>query len=98
MRGLNAAARYERTPSVLWRTYGDETLLSAVGSVEVQVLAGPAVDVWELLAEARDPEEIVELLTRRYEAPAEIVRREVVDLLVRLRGHGFVREVAPSGE
>jgi coenzyme PQQ biosynthesis protein PqqD len=53
-------------------------------------------EIMELCDGARSLDEIVRLLAAKFEAPAELLRTDVADYLLRLRTKGLLEVVAPS--
>jgi hypothetical protein len=60
--------------------------------------SGTATDLWKLLAEPRTAEEIITWIDEAYDAPREVITRDVVAQLARLRSHGLVVDVGADGE
>jgi hypothetical protein len=82
---------------VLWRRSLDAVVLLPVGHDDVLTLAGTGPAVWELLAEWRTVENLVEVLATAYGAHAEVVEADLTPLLAQLRVSGVVEETAESG-
>jgi sugar/nucleoside kinase (ribokinase family) len=55
-------------------------------------------DLWQLLDRAHSTEELVELVYELYEAPREVIARDVTAQLARLRLSHLVVETGPDGE
>lgn len=73
----------------MWRTAPGFLVLAREGT-EVLTVTGPGADVWELLAGEPDEGSLVRGLADRYGVPAEVVQRDLVELLDRLRADGHV--------
>ena len=89
--------RIRRRPDVLWRRSLDAVVLLPARGDDVLTLAGTGPAVWELLAEWRTTENLVEVLASAYGAPGEQVEADLTPLLARLRGSGVLEETAESG-
>jgi hypothetical protein len=57
-----------------------------------------ANDLWALLAEPRTAEELVARLHETYDAPREVIARDIAHQLAHYRAHGLVVEIGPDGE
>ena len=90
-------ARLRRRPDVLWRRSLDSVVLLPVRGGDVLTLAGTGPAVWELLAEWRTLENLVEVLASAYGAPTEVVEADLTPLLADLRASGVLEETAESG-
>jgi hypothetical protein len=79
--------RFSRSVRLLWRRAPEEILVLRPGDRDVLHLRGTAVELWELLATPRSPEDIVAALAQRFGAPEEQVgddvRRALADLVTR---------------
>lgn len=72
------------------REVAGDTLLIPTGKTALDMngmltLNEAGAEIWRLLPEARDENEIVEKLLSEYDAPAETVRRDVSEFLGKLR-------------
>jgi hypothetical protein len=54
------------------------------------VLEGPAVSLWELLAQPRSESDVMKTLAKTYEVDVDVVAHDVGPLLVQLRDSGVV--------
>jgi hypothetical protein len=90
-------ARIRRRPDVLWRRSLDAVVLLPVRGDDVLTLAGSGPAVWELLAEWRTVENLVEVLAAAYGASGELVAADLDPLLADLRASGVLEETAESG-
>ena len=84
---------YVRSSSALSRQVGDETLVTRVDRVSIDVLAGTAGHIWRLLEQPRTLAELVEVLGGDYRADPERIRRDVDRLLEDLVERGWVKPV-----
>ena len=89
--------RVRRRPDVLWRRSLDAVVLLPLRGDDVLTLAGTGPAVWELLAEWRTVENLVEVLATTFDAPGERVEADLAPLLGDLRASGVLEETAESG-
>jgi hypothetical protein len=85
--------RFRRSPNCLWRSFAGEVLLSGEDR-EIRTMAGTAAEVWSVLREPMTAEEVATRLTRIYQAPSEVIARDVAALLGELENLGYVDQVS----
>jgi hypothetical protein len=73
-----------RSEQVLAQTSGDTVVLLHPDSGEYYTLDEVGARVWELCDGTRSTAELVEVLCREYDAPAETIRADVLELLAEL--------------
>ena len=87
--GVSGDAMLQRSERTLWRrTTRGLVVLPPRG--EPIVVSGPAVPIWELLAEPVTAEELSERLAARFAVPAHRVLSQILPVLRRLRDAGAV--------
>jgi hypothetical protein len=91
------AVRIRRRPDVLWRRSLDSVVVLPAGADEVITLAGTGPAVWELLAEWRTRDDIVEALARAYGSTVAVVSADLEPLLAELEARGALQVAADSG-
>jgi Coenzyme PQQ synthesis protein D (PqqD) len=79
----------QRSERTLWRAT-NRGLVVLPPRGEPVVLSGPAVPLWELLAEPVTAEELSERLAARFAVPASHVLPQIIPVLQRLRDSGAV--------
>lgn len=85
------------TPSAdaLFREIGGEAVLLNLASGEYFGLDPVGTRIWGLLAEQRQVHAVLSLLVAEYDAPAERLERDLLDLIVRLVEKGLVTTAGP---
>jgi hypothetical protein len=73
-------------------------VLLPAGSDEVITLAGTGPALWELLAEWRTEEDLVEMLARAYDVGTPEVATDVAPLLAEFRAREVVEIAAYGGD
>ena len=91
------AGRIRRRPDVLWRRSLDAVVLMPAGADDVLTLAGTGPAVWELLAEWRTYDDLVEHLAAAYGATPEAVSGDLEPLLAELEAHRVIQTAADGG-
>lgn len=89
-------ARLHVSESVLARSLADQTVLLNLDTGACYVLSGVAVQMWALLREGEETETVVERLLEDYDVDAEVLRRDLDQLIERLVGNGLARK-EPAG-
>ena len=89
--------RIRRRPDVLWRRSLDAVVLLPTGADDVLTLAGTGPAVWELLAEWRTYDDLVENLARAFGATPDTVSGDLGPLLADLEAQGVVQTAADGG-
>lgn len=84
-------SRYVRDPAVLWRRSGDRVLLMPTASLDVCVLDGPGLALWEALAEPAALRDVAVRLGARYDVPPERVVADLEPVLDDLERRQLVR-------
>lgn len=84
--------RYRRSPDALSRRVGDRVLLTRAGADAFEVLDGPGATIWETLATPTTVAEIVAALASSFEAPSDVIERDVEALVGALAERGMVVE------
>jgi hypothetical protein len=97
MSDARSVGRVRRRPDVLWRRSLDAVVLLPARANDVMTLAGTGPAVWELLAEWRTVENLVEVLAAAYGAPGERIEGDLAPLLAQLRASRVLEETAESG-
>jgi hypothetical protein len=87
--------RWVRRASVLWRTAPGFLVIAYVDG-EVTRAEGPAPEIWDLLADPRTADELVDELAARYGVSVEAVRADVMSFVNDLVDRGLVARVAAS--
>jgi hypothetical protein len=82
---------------VLWRRSLDAVVLLPPGSSELLTLAETGPAVWDLLADWKTVEQLVDVMAERYGAEPGRVAADVEPLLDRLVALGAVETAADSG-
>lgn len=90
---MNGGATYRRGERSLSRTYDGEILLGSPDREGIDRLEGTAAAVWIALAEPATVADIADALAEAYDAPADVIARDVDGLLRDLRVRGWVTEV-----
>jgi len=80
--------RVRRRPGVLWRRSLDAVVILPPGTGDTVILAGTGPVLWELLADWRTADDLVDALARLFAAPADQVRADVEPLLADLAARG----------
>ena len=91
------AGRIRRRPDVLWRRSLDAVVLLPAGAEDVLTLAGTGPAVWELLAEWRTYDDLVENLARAFGATPDAVSGDLEPLIAELEAQGVLQTAADSG-
>ena len=91
-------ARYERDPNVVSRGIAGEQILvpvrkKAADMAAVYVLNEVGARIWELLDGQRSLAEISAVLLQEYDAQAEEVEADVIEIVVQLEELGMLRAV-----
>jgi hypothetical protein len=89
-------SRWYRTPHVLWRRSLDAVHFLPPGADEPLTLAGPGPELWALLAEPRDADDIVIALAEHHGAEPGVVAHDVLPLLDQLAALGVVTRLEPD--
>ena len=74
-----------RAADISARTIGDETIVLSLPASRYFTIGGVGTRVFELLAEDRTLEELVETVSAEYEVDAATARRDIEAFLDRLR-------------
>lgn len=82
--------RFRRNPAVLSRDLEGEAVLLEPGSGRYFSLNPTGRRVWQLLAEGPPIAACLATLTREFEAPAAVLERDLVALLLDLEREGLV--------
>jgi hypothetical protein len=90
-------ARLRRRPDALWRRSLDAVVVLPAGADEPVTLGGTGPAVWELLAEWRTVESMVEVLAEAFGAAPQVVEADLRPLLDELVTCGAVQLAADSG-
>lgn len=56
------------------------------------VLTPTGAEIWDMLADGKTPEEIVDLMSREYGMDRETVQKDVTTLIQKLMGMGLLEE------
>lgn len=75
---------YRRSARALWRTSLRGVVVLGPDGDEVRHLSPPGDAVWELLAEPRTVEQLVAILSERFDGPRATIRSDVEQLLADL--------------
>ena len=81
--------RYRRTDGVHEKTVGDTFFLLGPGRVFYS-FDGTGRDIWDLLVAGHTVDEIVQEICATYEAEADVVRDDVLELVRDVQEHGLV--------
>ena len=92
-----SVSRIRRRPDVLWRRSLDAVVLLPQGADDVLTLAGTGPAVWELLAEWRTYDDLVECLAVAFGSTPEIVGADLGPLMGELERQGVLQTAAESG-
>ncbi|MDQ1430089.1 MAG: hypothetical protein QOF40_691 [Actinomycetota bacterium] len=84
---------WRRRPDVLWRRSLDAVVLLAEDAEEPINLAATGPDVWELLAEPRTLDALVDVLVTMYDVDADVIRSDVAVTLDALVASGVLERV-----
>jgi hypothetical protein len=84
---------WRRRADVLWRRSLAAVILLAEDAEEPINLVGTGPDVWELLAEPRTLDALVEVLLTMYDVDAEVIRSDVAVVLDDLVASGVLERV-----
>ena len=90
------AERVSRNPQAVSRQVGEETLVMMPEQRQLHTLNETAGVIWEALAEPRSPDEIVDVITRRFDCDRETAARDVAEYLRRLEEAGLIARSAGS--
>jgi coenzyme PQQ synthesis protein D (PqqD) len=82
--------RVGRASGATFRVVGDEVVIAPPERDDFEVLSGTSVAVWELIEIPLTVPELSEVLASRFGAEAEVVERDVRELIDRLRSRGCV--------
>jgi hypothetical protein len=82
--------RWRRVADLPFQTLDEETLVVNPARREVHLLNDTATRIWELCASPRTVDEVVAKLADEYDAPAEDLRRAVVELFDGLRDKSLI--------
>lgn len=83
---------YTRASQVLHRNAGPDVLALLPGLGDVQLMAGPAALMWDLLAEEVAFKDLVDELAELYARPAEEIAPSLESYLQDLTRRGLVEE------
>ncbi len=86
--------RFAIAPDVVWRAFGDETVLLNLKSGQYHALNPTAGRMLELLDELGDSRAVAERITEEFDAPLELVRRDVAELCDQLLERGLLAVLA----
>ncbi len=86
-----------RSPAALFRFVGAEVLLAPPGRRDFDLLGGVGTDVWRLMADPVDLEDLVRVLANRYGADLDLVGRDVRTLVDALVAAGLAEHVGEHG-
>jgi Coenzyme PQQ synthesis protein D (PqqD) len=89
-------SRWERTPHVLWRRSLDAVHFVPPGADEPLTLAGTGPELWALLTDPCDADDIITALAEYHGAAPDVVADDVRPLLEQLERLGVVRRVEPG--
>ena len=89
--------RFRRSESALFRIVGPDVLLTRLGLTEVDLLAGSAGLVWQLLDVPRTGSKLVAALVDRYGIPASAIEPVLSSFLEDLERRGWVEVEADVG-
>ena len=92
---LDGYVLYRRSATCLWRSFGDEVLISGPDA-QFRALAGTGAVVWRLLQAPMSGQEIVATLAEAYRSAPEVVARDVMALLGELARLGYIDEVSDA--
>lgn len=93
---------YRRADTTITREIGGQTLLIPITQVgvslqKVYLLNETGAAIWRLLAEPRDLDSLVGSLADEYEAPKEVIRRDISATLNDLFERGMVTREPVDG-
>ena len=89
-----APRRWRRADDALWRVVPGSLVVLGSAADGPQLLTGPAVEAWALLAEPRTADELADALAARYEIATAEITGDVTGLVADLADHGLVVSVA----
>lgn len=80
---------------VIYRCVADEHMLIPVGKSSkgisgLFVLSETGAEIWQLIAEGKDTDEIVKRLSEEYDAPADTVKADAEELILKLLEAGLL--------
>ena len=84
------AATITRSPKVIETTVGSETVLMMIETGECIGLGETGSEVWRRLATPLSITALVEQLRAIHDAPADVIEKDVDELLRKLRGHNLI--------
>lgn len=88
---IGLQTRVVRSPSPVETTVGSEVVLMVLATGKCYGLGETGSDVWRLLQSPTTPAEAVLKLQQEYDAPAEVLETDVLDLLEELRTEDLIR-------
>lgn len=86
-----------RVSSLPFQKMNDEVLVVDPRTREVHLLNATATRIWDLLERPRTREELVAALAEEFDAPAEVLRADLVASLAELGAKGLVGVDAATG-
>ena len=86
-----AANAWQRSSRVSAVRHGEKLVLMDLDREQFYSLDGVAGRLWELLDEPTSPEAVTDRLVIEYDAPREVIERDVLECLGQMRRDGLVR-------
>lgn len=79
---------------LILREVAGDTILVPVGSTVLDnnglfVLNSVSADIWKLLSQGKQPEEVIAAMTEMYDAPPEVIRADTLEFVDYLIGRGI---------
>lgn len=76
---------FAHAPRTAWRKVADEAVILDVETAAYYSLDGSGLRIWELLGQGLDLSAIAGVLAEEYDAPVETIRKDLDELVLRLR-------------
>lgn len=80
---------------VVWRDLDGEIVILNLATGYYYGLEGAANDMWRLLVEHRSTEDVIEIMSREYDAPADRLQTDLRALVDDLARRSIVRIATP---
>ena len=80
---------------VLFQTLGDEAVLLNLNDSRYYGLDDVGRRMWELLAEHRSTEPVVQQLLREYDVEEQVLRADLATLIEKLKAAGLIASAQP---
>lgn len=79
---------------LILREVAGDTILVPVGSTVLDnnglfVLNSVSADIWKLLSQGKQPEEVIAAMTEMYDAPPEVIRADTLEFVDYLISRGI---------